>query len=193
MQQQQQESLVANWRSKFNIAYTLLVIHQRAIVVPLRKYWGLKALALPCFWAFGLMVAWAALSRDVFMWIWVGIWLIALLKRRQESTRAIEAGGQIHSEYDGWPELTKKNEKAAKLVLEPFVVGWLGGFLWWVYEQYGMPVGGLPAFLLVGVVSLPFVEMVKQQIWQQKVQSMVDARVEQEALMKDVRERLGGN
>ena len=191
--QQQQHSMIENGRRNFNIAYSCFVVLQRAIIVPFRKYWGLKALGTPCFLAFGLIIAWTVVSRDSFMWLWLAIWLISLLKRRQESMKFVAGGGRIHSESDGWPATVKSNEKAAKLLLEPFIVGFLGAFLCWVYDLYGMPVGGLPSFFLVGAFALVFVEKVKEQIWNQRVQSMVDARVEQEALIRDVRERFGGD
>ncbi len=141
------------------------------------------------------MVLWAAFSRDPFMWGWVGFWLLCQICRRIESVRLARSGARIHSQYDGWPFDTirfGRTEKAAKLVVEPMLVGILGGILHWIYDTYlGMPPYGLPYFLLAGVVTLPFVELVKQTVWQRRTQSMMDARIEQEQMMRDVRDRHG--
>jgi hypothetical protein len=41
------------------------------------------------------------------------------------------------------------------------------------------------------LVSLPFVELTNQMIWNRRLQSMADARKEQEMLMGDYKNRFG--
>jgi len=72
--QQQENNIFDNWKRNFNITFALCAMHQRAIVVPFRNRWGVRALGVPCAWAFVLMAAWAIFSQDPFMWWWVGIW-----------------------------------------------------------------------------------------------------------------------
>ena len=100
----------------------------------------------------------------------------------------------IHSQYDGWPiEAIKfgRTEKVAKLIVEPIIVGALGAVLFVIYQGAEMPVYGLPYFFLLGLATLPFVEKVKQATWERRIQGMVDARVEQEALVRESREKYG--
>jgi hypothetical protein len=56
----------------------------------------------------------------------------------------------------------------------------------------GWPPYGLPSYLLAGCVSLPFVETVKQMIWERRIQSIADAKWEQEQLARDCRDKFGG-
>jgi hypothetical protein len=50
---------------------------------------------------------------------------------------------------------------------------------------------GLPYFFMLGLVTLPFVEKVKQLVWERRIQGINDARIEQEALVRESRERYG--
>jgi hypothetical protein len=191
--QQQQQDLSAKWKRNFGIIFSLCVIHQRALTIPMRSRFGVQALAQPCFFALGLMFLWATFTRDPFMWLWMGYWFLHFLYRRAEALRLARSGEKIHSQYDGWPHDAVRfgrTEKAAKMVVEPIEVAILGGILYWIYAKEGWPVRGLPLFLLSGAFTLPFVEMVKQTIWERRTQSVVDARIEQEQLVEDVRQKL---
>lgn len=192
--QQQQDDFMTRYKRNFNIAYSVLLIHQRAIIIPIRERFGKEILGLPCALSLALMCGWAALSRDVFMWVWVAIWIVSLAKRKNESAQLAQKGVVIHSRYDGWPtEAIKygRTEKIAKLVVEPIIVGVLGAVLFLIYQGAGLPIYGLPYFFLIGVASLVFEEKFKQLTWERRIQGVQDARIEQEALMRDVRERNG--
>ncbi len=162
---------------KFNVALTLCMILQRALVVPVRKGWGVRALGVPCALAFVLMILWAGLSRDGFMWAWVAIWLWGQVARRIESVRAVG----IHTQYDGTSILCR-NDKSAKFFLEPFLFFCLGGLLMTVYQENGWTPYGLPYFFMIGSVAIPFVEWVKHTVWQRRAEAMSDARIEQETI-----------
>ena len=138
------------------------------------------------------MVLWAAFSRDPFMWAWIALWLLCLIRRRIEAVKL--AGSGMHSHYDGWPcDAIRyvRSEKAAKLVVEPILVGILGGILFWIYGECGLRPTGLPYFLLSGVFTLPFVETVKQTIWNRRLESMNNSRLEQQAAVRDFKDRYG--
>lgn len=180
--QPQEHDIREDWKRNFNIAFVLFLVHQRGIVVPLRTRWGVNALGIPCFLAFCLMCMWAAFSRDLFMWLWVGLWVICFLCRRFQAERL----KGVHSQYDGlqiWG-----GAKFGKLFVEPVLVGVLGGLLYWVYSQCGLEARGLPWFLLLGCISLPFIERVKQEAWKRRIQGMIDARIEQEAMVQGMRD-----
>ena len=190
---QQQDDVMMQYKRNFNLIYSACLIHQRAIVVPLRRAFGVRALRTPCALGLILMCVWALCTHDNYMWLWIGAWFLCFLVRRAESVKLARAGAKVHSEYDGWPDAIRigRTEKAAKLVIEPFIIVCLGGVLFSVYQQMHWSPYGLPYFFFTGGFTLPFLEIVKQQIWERRTQGMVDARVEQEALMNDFRNRYG--
>jgi hypothetical protein len=178
-------------KEHFNIAHALCVVHQRAIVVLSRDKWGKNALGFTCAFAFALQFAWAAFSQDTLMYLWLGIWCLCYAKRRGE---AVKLAGRVHSYYDGWPCDAVRycgSERIAKRVVEPILVGILGGILRWYYTQQGWSPMGLPNFLLLGVLTLPFVEAVNQKVRERRIDAMSDARMEQEQLVQDYRDRFG--
>jgi hypothetical protein len=140
------------------------------------------------------MVFWAATSRDPFLWAWVALWVGCFAFRRIESIRLWRQGVRIHSYYDGWPRDGMnyvKSEKIAKLVVEPVLVGLLGGFVMWIYSENGWPLDGLPRFLLLGCFTLPAVETIKQLVWHKRVEAVKDARIEQEQQIMRYRDQYG--
>ena len=194
VQQQQEDDFITRYKRNFNIICLLMIIHQRGIVVIGRNRWGKEAIALPNALAFVMMILWASLTQDNCMWYWIAFWLLCHLRRRVESARLAKSGIMIHSQYDGWPYDAIRfcrTERQAKLIVEPILTGILGGMLWWIYTQNGLQVAGLPYYLLAGCVSLPFVESIKQQVQERRMQSMVDARIESEQMVRDVRDRYG--
>jgi hypothetical protein len=194
MQQQEQTDFMTKWKNNFNWAYSVALVHQRCLVIPMRKGFGVQALGTPCALALVLMAVWGLCTRDMLLWAWAGLWSLYFLVRRAESVKLGKSGAKVHSQYDGWPFdaiRIGRTEKMAKLVVEPLLVVILGGLVFWGYQQMHWPPYGLPYFLLAGGFTLPFVETVKQKIWERRTQSMIDARVEQEQLMQDVRDRYG--
>jgi hypothetical protein len=133
---QRQEDL-SRHKLNLNIVFGLCVCYQRALIIRLRKWFGVEALGLPCMFALGLLVVWSALSSDIFMWYFTGLWFIFFLHRRWQSLRFQE---HIYSFHDGWPTEAMricKDEFGAKLSIEPILVGFAGAFAKWFYEQRG--------------------------------------------------------
>jgi hypothetical protein len=191
---QQQENAQQSWKDKFNTALFLMVVHQRAIIIVTRTGFGKDAFGLTTLFTFGLMCLWAAFSKDVFMWVWVAAWVVCVIRHRISAAMLAGKGVMVHSEDDGWPQEAiwlGCTVGTAKLIVEPAVVGLLGIMLFWMYQEKGLSVYGLPYFLLAGVVTLPFIEMVRQRIWDRRLQGMQNARLEQEALMREQRKRYG--
>jgi len=194
MQQQNDQNDPFQWKRNFNVGYNLCLIHQRAIVVPLRTAWGPQALGVPCALALVLTVLWATFSRDPLLYGWCALWLTCQVGRRAESLWLWATGARLHGWYDGYPFvaiLLGRTENAAKLVVEPLLVGGMGGAAYWWYDRCHFSPYGLPYFLLAGCFSLPFVEIVKRTIWQRRTQATLDARLEQEATMQDFRRKYG--
>src|SRR5262249_507293 len=160
---------------KINFIYNICSAYQRAIVIPVRNQWGINALGLPCLFAFLLQFAWAAFTRDTGMYVWLGFWTLCYLKRRGEAGRI---RGQVNSYYDGWCINLGSNERLGKRFLEPALVGVFGAFLRWMYLENGWSPTGLPTFLLIGCVTLPFVASVNQMIHERKLDAIRDAEME---------------
>jgi hypothetical protein len=195
-QQQHDPNDAFQWKRNFNIAWWLCLIHQRGIVILLRNLWGVQALGTPCALALVVMFLWATFSRDPFMWGWLGVWVLVFLCRRWEAARLVKKGSRLHSQYDGFPvgSITLgRTEKAAKMIVEPLLIGGLGYGLYWIYGEQGWSPYGLPYFLLTGCFTLPFVELVKQTLWERRTQAMLDGRIENEAMMSDFRDRYGNS
>lgn len=179
---QQENDISKDWKRNFNIAHWLMMAHQRALVVPARRHFGTQALAFPCLFALGLMGLWYVATADPGMLAYMGFWLLFLVVRRIE---AVKIAGQVSSHSDGKTINLGSNEYLAKMFYEPLCVGILGGIFYWIYTENGLRPTGLPYFLLAGIVSLPFVEGVKQTLWQRRIQGMQDARIDNEMLMED--------
>ncbi|MHB1423123.1 MAG: hypothetical protein ACYC3I_08005 [Gemmataceae bacterium] len=186
MGQQHQEQ--NDWKRNFNIAYVVMLWHQRALLVPFRKHWGTQALGFPSLLAFILMILWATATRDNLMVLYIGFWLLCQLIRRIQAARMSK---YIHSQSAGRPLVFGSMGSAARLVIEPLFMGIIGWWLFQFYEDNGWRPTGLPYFFLTGLVSLPFVELTNQMIWNRRLQSMADSRKEQEMLMGDYKNRFG--
>jgi hypothetical protein len=190
---QQQDDVMMEYKRNFNVVYTICRAHQMGVVIPLRKGFGTDVLRTPCVLAFVLICVWAMCTRDNFMGLWAAVWLCCYTRRRFEAAALSRSGAKLHSQYDGWPDAIRigRTEKIAKLIVEPLVVLGFGATMFCLYQRNGWQLYGLPYFMLAGGFTLPFVEMIKQMIWQRRTQSIVNARVEQEGLMNEFRNRYG--
>jgi hypothetical protein len=196
MQQQERDEQAIDSKRNFNILFSFCRIHQLGLVIPLRRGWGVNALGMQCFWALILMLAWAGFSHDPYMIYWVGLWLIFYLVRKAEAEKLKKQGARVHSYYDGWPEgnLVKwgGSERNAKMIVEPVFMLIAGGVLFLFYQDtLQLPPYGLPYYFLLGGITLPFVEGVKQAIWEKRTQDMMDMQLEQEQTIRDFRDRFG--
>jgi hypothetical protein len=77
------------------------------------------------------------------------------------------------------------------MIVEPALIGILGGILYLVYREYGWNPWGLPYFLLIGVPVLAFIESLNKKIWQRRIDKMNDGRIEGEAMAGDYRRQYG--
>ena len=114
--------------------------------------------------------------------------------RRQREALRLSKGGTVHSQHDGNSFDARRfcrSERTAKLIVEPILVAIFGTVLWWIYLRMGWHRHGLPAFILTGIFTLPFVEKVKQTVWERRLQGMQDAKLEQQALVRESHQRFG--
>jgi hypothetical protein len=188
---EKQNDIFKQYKENFNIVYFICLVLQRCIVAPLRTGWGTDALGVPCLFAFVLMVLWSAFSRDPFMYAWLACWSVCHLFRRAESLWLYATAARLHGWYDGRPYCVIVSEDVTKLFVEPLLVGGLDWVAFWYYDRNQFAPYGLPYFLLTGVFTLPFVEIVKRTIWQRRTQATLNARLDQQATMQDFRRKYG--
>jgi hypothetical protein len=191
---QQQQNDPMNWKRNFNILAWFCLVHGRALTLLIRSRNGKDSLGVPCALALVMMFLWATFTQDTLIWVWMAVWFFFLIVRRVETVWLTRRGERIHSQYDGWPGPAYwfcRSERIAKLIIEPTLFAIVGALLYGSYEQAGLSPRGMPWFLLAGMFTLPFVECVKQTIQERCTQGMLDARIEQEAMMDEFRDKYG--
>jgi len=198
-QQQQREGFdwVQAQKTNINICTGLLVIYQRAIIVPMRHRFGVEALGFVCFFSFLFMVIWGACLQDPLMWGYTAYWVLCVLMRRSEAKRLVRKGEKIHSLSGGWPREAMRipfvrSPRTAMLIAEPLIVFGLGLGCWFLSKHWHTP-PGLAIFLMVGALVLNAVECLSQKIAGRRAQAILDARLEQEGLMQDFRSKWGNS
>jgi hypothetical protein len=189
MTQQQPQNHKLQMKDSFNLLYLICTAFSRALTLPFRVRYGTEALNKPCLFALALLVAWTALSQSPFMLAWLVAWLICFALRRAETAKLLRQGVRIHSLRDGTPVLGMRfttSEYVAKRFIEPLFLFVSGLGVWGAEADWGYP-PGLGRFMVIGACFLPLLESIHERIWQKRVQSMVDARLE----MEELRERHG--
>jgi hypothetical protein len=197
MQQQQQPNIVEDFKRNFNIGCTILTIWQRAIIVPMRNQFGVESLGLICLMSFCLMAVWAAWSGDQFMWGYLALWTVCLLRRRFEASRLAVRGEKVHSRSEGWPQAAMRvpfvrTPETAILIVEPLFTFAYGVGFWFLAREIGTP-PGLAYFLMGGALAMRSVASIQQKIFQRRTQAILDARLEQEAVMENYRGKWGNS
>ena len=188
--------LLALFSIAFNLFIFALIAHQRSLIVPMRKRFGVEAFGLVGFLSLLLMAGWAAYTKDPFMWGYLAYWFVLLALRRWEAYRLVRKGERIHGLSDGWPVWAMRvpfvGRGAAVMLVEPLIVlGWCAAF-WWLASRLGTP-PGLAMWLTPGPLTLVIVESLRGRIRARRTQHILDARLEQEAVMNDYRAKWGNS
>jgi hypothetical protein len=195
MDQQQQDPRRSK-KDSFHALFLICLAHSTALSVPLRTGYGREALGVPGIAAFALIFLWAMFSQDPLMWLYFAFYFLCHVCQRITTAKLLRQGERIHSHYSGWPRVAmlllwgrvKQKETIAKGLIEPCLCFMAAIAIGCFCEAYHWPWHGLFAFLLLGMLTMPFVEGVNQQIWDNRLQAMRDARMEQEYLTRRLRE-----
>ena len=177
----------------FSIA---LMIHHRSMIVPMRKRFGVESLGLIGFLCLLLMAGWAMYTKDPFMWAYTLYWFLCAVLRRMEAYRLVRRGERIHGLSDGWPVWATRapfvGYGAATALVEPLIVlGWCAA-LWWLSGRLGTP-PGLALWLTPGPLTLVTVASLRGRIHSRRAEAILDARLEQEAVVRDYRAKWGNS
>lgn len=165
-------------KDSFNIVYSLARGHSTCFLPFFRKNFGSEALGWPGFIAFIIMLLVGSFGRIPEMWLFLGVWTIAMLYQRASTTRARRRGIIRHSRYDGDVD-TKliKSRTTVKQVLEPLACVVFGVF----FEAMGSS-HGFALFIGWGAFSLCLVATIDRQLEIKRLQAMRDAEIEQRCL-----------
>jgi hypothetical protein len=189
MAKQQQQELT--YQDKFNLVMLGCVSVQRGITIISRKRFGLQSLGKECAICFFLILAWASVSHDEFMYGYLAVWCVCLAKRRNEARKAFDNGEPIHSWSDGETVNLGTDERMARLWYEPACVMILGAFLLWLYPQNGWPVKGLPYFLFLAAICMRVVESFRVKVQERRMMAMNDAKLQQEWMVSEHGDKFG--
>ena len=196
-QQQQGFDWVEAQKRNWNLIVFALAVWQRAIVVPMRHRFGVEALGSICVASFLFMAVWAWCWHDPLMWAYLGYWTLCVLQRRAEARRLVRKGERIHSLADGWPREAMRfpfvrTQNTAKLRIEPLNAFGCGLVVLGLARWLNTP-PGLACFLMAGSIPMNAIETMRQRIWRRRTQAILDARLEQEAVMQSYRDRWGSS
>lgn len=184
MQQQQQQ-----WglRETTNLLTAATNVLSMAVLPFIRHSFGKDALGWPTFGAFIIIMVVACFSASQAMWLYFGLWIIALCWQKNYTKKLLRQGAVVHSRSPGFPSLgvkfTKGNVKQAVMFVEPFLSGFFG------YMFYDLGEHVLGGFLMCAAASLIFQHTTQRMLDERRVQEMINARIEQEWLSWQLRDR----
>ncbi len=185
MNQQQQNNDPMQMKDTFNLVYALVHGHSTAITPFLRTSFGKEALGMNGLAALAIILLYGGLMNCYEMFIYLCVWLVAVIYQRVKQFRNRMNGFVQHSRYNGYPALAYKlfpriqsegNAKGAEAFL-CLGVGWL---LTYVSQPLGW-------FVMAGWVSIMFSEGLGVELRRKKLQAMRDAEIEQQALAEEYR------
>jgi hypothetical protein len=185
MNQQQQQK----WglRDTTNLLTVVTNVMSMAVLPFVRHSFGKDALGWPAFGAFIIIMVIASFSASQAMWIYFGVWIIALCWQKNYTKKLIQQGAVLHSRSPGFPALgakfTKGKVMQAVMFVEPFLCGLFG------YMFYDLGEHVLGKFLMCAAGSLIFQHTTQRMLDERRVQEMINARIEQEWLSRQLRDR----
>lgn len=186
MPQQEQDSL--NLKNSFNFICVAASCMATTIVVFIRQGFGSEALGFRGIGAvLLLLLAFMLTGQPVFLYYLVA-WFAALILQRIQTGLLIRRGERLHSRTDGVPVLAMlftKSVSVAKLIVEPILCFLASIGLSMAAAEWDSPsLACLSTWLLWGSMSLAVDHGVYEALQYRKLQSMRDARIEQEELMR---------
>jgi len=168
-------------KDSFNAVYALAKGHSMCVLPFVRKNFGSEALGNPAAIALVIIIAVGGLGRIPDMWLFLGLWVLAMLCQRASSERAKRQGVVRHSRYEGDvdEQMVKRfgSRTVVKQLIEPLFCVVMGLFV----EAAGLS-HGLAVFIGSGAFSLALVAMIDRQLDEKRVQAMRDAAIEQSYL-----------
>lgn len=186
----QDKELRPNRKDGFNFLTLVLSGHAATLQPWLRRGQGREAYGFRGIAGLVLLLLFAFTGNPCMGW-YLGLWLVALLFRRAESVALRNKGWVCHSMSTGRPvisDILRCSEKTAR-TLEPLLCALIGIVLAVIAEdQLYPPLSMLAAYIGFGLVSLTFEEVMCAAVIERRAQAMMDAKMEQDAVMQRFKE-----
>jgi hypothetical protein len=178
-QNSQQEGKQPTKGDMLGLLLLLANAHATCVTIFTRSRFGVEALGVRGLAAFVLMVVYGGL-RAPGMFLYLGVWLLALMIQRISTFRLVRQGWRAHSRYAGYPALAMKlpgvSERTAVMLIEPLLCVLVGALIYCTVSE------GVGVFVMLSFVSLLFRLALDQEITRKRVQKMRDAELEQRYL-----------
>jgi len=184
---QQKQSEPLSMRESFDIMYVFASALSLGLTVFTRCQFGTEAFGLRGLAAAVVIFVYVGSTGSQWMMIYFVAWLLALVCRRAESETAAKRGELRHTYYNGHPWLILtlmpfiKDEQTARRV-EPFLCLAAGiGLCQWSFD--------VGRFVIFGALSILIIDRVGREIMRRRVEAIINARIEQEAVMEELKRR----
>lgn len=187
MFQQQQQNDKREMQGGFNLAYFVLFGFATCVIPFTRTNTGKEAFGLNSFAALLLMIAFGSFANSQAIWVFLLLWVLAVLRQRVTQMQNHRKGFIVHSRYLGYPSLAFKlfprikDEGTAKGA-EAFLVMSLGGLL-----GYGLD-PALGWLVALGGIGCLCIESFAGEVRKRRLQSMRDAEIENRDLADHLRD-----
>jgi hypothetical protein len=177
MNQNQQEQKMG-MRESFNLCYLILNSLATCVTVFTRSRFGCEALGANGVGALVIILGYGAFGHVPEMFTgFLPVWLVFLICRRAQTFNLLRQGWQIHSYYSyPWLGMLFARKESAAKGVEWFVCLVTGAALALYVSE---PVG---EFVAVASFAMLFVESIHTSVQRRRLQSMVDAELEQRSL-----------
>lgn len=191
MPHQAQSNDGPNLLGSIHLGRLLLSAHERCMTPLIRDRQGTEANTLAGPIALIGMIVYGAHVRDEHVFLYVGVWLVALLSQRIDSIVCRRRGLLIHSRYAGRPYAAMllapfiRNERTAKLLVEPIFCLVTARML----ADWSQAVSALVGSTAFSIIMS---ELLDCHMQKQREQAVIDSRLEMQELANGVRQRFGG-
>lgn len=184
---QQQQNDRQDMKGGFNLVYVILHGFATSVTPFTRTGFGQEAFGINSLVALLLMIGFGSLGNSQAMWVFLWLWILAVLRQRVTQMQNRKKGIITHSRYQGYPWLAFKlfprikdegNAKGA----EAFLVMSVGCLL-----GYGLD-PALGWFLALGGIGSLFIEAFAVEVMKRRVQAMRDCQIENQTIADHLRD-----
>lgn len=184
---QQQQNDEREFKGGFNLAYVILHGFATSVTPFTRTHFGREAFGISSLVALLLIIGFGSFGNSAAMWVFLLLWILAVLRQRVTQMQDRKKGLIVHSRYQGYPWLGFKlfprirdegNAKGA----EAFLVISIGTLLGYSLDP------ALGWLLVMGGIGTLFIEAFAVEVMKRRVQAMRDCEIENRDLAERFRD-----
>jgi hypothetical protein len=182
---QQPQNDKQEMQGAFNLGTFLLNGHATCLTPFIRTAFGKEAIGFNGLAAFFIILLYGGLTNSYPMFIFLCVWMLAVLRQRIKQFQNWKNGVVTHSRYNGFSWLAFRlfpriKDDATARGADGFICMTVGGLLTYVDPALG-------GFIGVGGISLLLVEALIGELRKKRLQAMRDAEIEQRDLAEHYR------